>query len=230
MAEKGLGLGPQFVTEAWRFLTNPKSYVAALSACQDANDYAPWSAFVTGVGISVSLLALQATRAVYFFDSIVMFLVLVGSAILFFLSFYFVALLLGGRARIGQIVGAGEYLSGFLLPTYTAVAFAAVAAVNTFRGTNCALGYFSLACEVVPTSTNMMLKAAAITAILLVGAFSVLQCFVLLRAVEQFAIWKTIAAMAPAAALTFLLRGQVEFYARIFSDVAHDAWKAFAGG
>jgi hypothetical protein len=230
MAETGLGFGPQFVTEAWRFLTNPKGHVAALSTSQDANGYAPWSAFVSGVGISVSLLALQATRAAYFFDSVVMFLVLVGSACLFIFSFYFVALLLGGRARLVQVVGAGEYLAGFLLPTCTAVAFVSVLAVNSFPGTSCTVGYFSFVCDVVPTSTNMALKAAAITAILLAGAFSTIRCFVLLKAVEQFPVWKAIAAIAPAAVLTFLLRGSMEFYVRIFSGVAHDAWKALAGG
>jgi len=83
---KKLKLAPEFLTETWRFVTEPESHMAEWMDLENDKFYGPWTAFVSGVGLSVGLLAIQATLAVYFFDSVVMFLVIVGSGATFWVS------------------------------------------------------------------------------------------------------------------------------------------------
>ena len=212
-----LEIAPQYFRELWIFFKTPNAHAECIKTPeQTPRPYQPWTAFVTGITIFLSILALDATQSVRHFDRVVFFTIVLSNALGFMLAFHLISKALGGRASLTQAICAGEYLVGFLLPSVTLVNYCIVSLVKLFPGVDCSLGYFTLD-AIVPTAFNRALITLAIGAMLFAIGFCVYRVFILFSQVEHLNFAKTVSAMIIACLPLILLHSWLGFLARLFS-------------
>lgn len=211
-----LSVGPRYFGELWAFLKSQQRCLESIQNPEKGNRYAPWTAFVTGIAIFLSVLALDAAQSVRHFDRIVFFVQILCFSAFFFVMLHSVAKVLGGKGTLRQAIGAGEYVIGFLLPAVALAGYCVVYILNLFPGIDCSLGYLSLD-SVVPTVFNHALITLAIGLMILGIVYSVYRIYALFHKLEQLVLWKTLMAMAIAVAPIIYLHRRIEFMATLFS-------------
>jgi hypothetical protein len=227
---RNIEFAPQYFSEIWKFLRDPRYNIDNLTDPSKELSYSPWTAFVTGTAIFASILAIDAARSVRFFDRVVLVTVLLVSAIGFALIFHATAKLLKGHASTVHVVCGVEYLLGFLVPSLFSVVYSVVLLISLSPGLQCNLGPFRLYCEnLVPTTLNRILLSSAYLVLISGAAYSLYRAFVFFRELERLTAWKTLTAMGVAGAIIYSIQGQLGFYARLFSGQLDKVLKILSG-
>jgi len=218
---KSLEIAPRYLSELLLFLRSRRTHVENILSPETTDPYEPWKAFVAGTAIVITVLALDAADGVRHFDRVVFFTILLCCSAAFILSFHFAARVLHGRASLTQTVGAGQYLSGFLIPVALLLDYVIVRTANSFPGVECHLGYFTVHHAIVPTIVNRIIVTIVIGTVLASLAFVAIRSFVLLADVERLGPGKTLVASLLGAIPVAVTYRWLEFRAHILSGHLH---------
>ena len=219
---------PEYALQLWLFIKNPKVHTSILTEPESEHDYSPWSAFINGSAIFISILSIEAYNSVHFFDKVVTFAIVLIEGVIFILAFHFSAKFLGGKASTSQALCAGEYLLGFLLSFISLIDFLVASLINAFSRIQLSLGYFYIEYKRLPGTRNIILITIAETVLVLGIVYSIYRCFIFFKDIQKLNYWRTFVAITIGIFIVFIFRNQIEFLSKIFAGKLHEISTIFS--